>query len=212
MIMSGWRLVGFVLIFDALALVILYPSLDVFSCGYLVLSTALAVLQIVVNQKLSTSEEIQRLFYAKDIDRVWDRCVAVLGLAEFAVFFEYAHWRPVPELLSRSAQTAGLLLCTAGTIWLLWVDVYLIREFPSHYRRGVLMTAGPYRYVRHPRYIGLLATRLAPPLLFGSIIACLLTIIWFILVRRRAHLGERYLSSRFGPAYNQYATHAVGIP
>lgn len=210
--MSGWRLVGFVLLFDALAVAILYPSLNIFSAGYLALSTALAVLQAVVNQRFSTSEEIQRLFYAKDIDRVWDRCVALLGLAEFAVFFEYAHWRPVPELLSRSAQIIGLLLCTAGTIWLLWVDVYLIREFPSHHRRGALMTAGPYRHVRHPRYVGLLATRLALPLLFGSIIACVLAILWFILIRRRAHLEERYLSSRFGAAYTRYATHAVGIP
>lgn len=210
--MSGKRLLGFVFLFDVVALAILFPHLDLFSCGYLVFSTALAVLQTVVNDRFSASKEIQRLFYAKEIDRVWDKCVALLGLAEFAVFFEYSHWRPVPELLNRSAQISGLLLCFVGTIWLVWVDSYLIHEFPSHYRSGTLLTSGPYRFVRHPRYIGLLATRLALPLLFGSVIACVLAVLWFILIRRRAHLEESYLGSRFGAAYSQYARHAVGIP
>lgn len=210
--MSGKRLLGFVLIFDAVAVLILYPHLDLFAGGYLALSTALAVLQATVHARLSASEEIHRLFYAKDIDKAWDKWTAPLGLAEFVVFFEYSRWRPMPELVNRSAQIAGLFLCLAGVIWLLWVDFYLIHEFPSHYRSGTLLTSGPYRVVRHPRYIGLLATRLALPLLFGSIIACALAISWFILIRRRAHLEEGYLSSRFGAVYREYARHAIGIP
>lgn len=210
--MSGKRLLGFVLIFDVVAVLILYPHLDLFAGGYLVLSTALAVLQAIVHTRLSASEEIHRLFYAKDIDQAWDKWTAPLGLAEFAVFFEYSRWRPVPELVNRSAQITGLLLCLAGVIWLLWVDSYLIHQFPSHYRSGTLLTSGPYRVVRHPRYIGLLATRLALPLLFGSVIACALAISWFILIRRRAHLEESYLSSRFGTVYSEYARHAIGIP
>ncbi len=210
-LMSGKRLLGFVLIFDALAALILYPHLDPVSCGYLVLSTVLAVLQAFVHERFSKSEDIHRLFYAKDIDTVWDRCVALLGVSEFAVFFEYSHWRLVPELVNFRAQIAGLILCLAGTIWLVWVDAYLVDKFPSHYRRQVLMTSGPYRYVRHPRYIGLLATRLALPFIFGSTIACALAIVWFVLIRRRAHLEERYLTSKFGVLYTRYAMHAVGI-
>ncbi len=206
------HLFRFVLIFDALAVLILYPHIGIFCCGYLVLSSALAVLQAVVNQRFSTSEEIRRLFYAKDIDRLWDRCVALLGLAEFAVFFEYSHWRPVPELLRPSTQITGLLLCIAGTIWLVWVDSYLVQEFPSHYRRNALMTSGPYRYVRHPRYVGLFATRLALPLLFGSVIAWVLAVAWFMFIRLRARLEEQYLSSKFGAVYTQYATHTMWIP
>jgi protein-S-isoprenylcysteine O-methyltransferase Ste14 len=210
--MNGGLLLGFLLAFDGLAIIVLYPSLDVFSCGYLFISTLLAVLQAAVKRRLSASPEIERLFYAKDIDKSWDSAVAVLGLTEFAVFFEYSHWRPVPELLSRSMQTIGLSLCIAGMVWLLWVDSYLVREFPSHYRRGAVMMSGPYHHLRHPRYLGLLATRLALPLLFGSTIAWVLAVVWFVLIRRRARLEERYLSSKFGTAYTQYAAHAIGIP
>ncbi|MBV9301964.1 MAG: isoprenylcysteine carboxylmethyltransferase family protein [Acidobacteriaceae bacterium] len=210
--MSSRRLLVFVLIFDAVALLILYPHLDAFCCGYLILSTGLAFLQAYVSARFSDSTEIQRLFYSKDIDPAWDKWVALLGLAELGIFFEYAHWRLAPRLVNPGAQGLGLLLCLAGTLWLLWVDSYLVNNFPSHYRGGKLMMGGPYRYVRHPRYVGLLATRLALPLLFGSVISCIVAIAWIFLIRRRARLEERYLRSKFGAVYLQYASHAVGIP
>ncbi|MBV8896758.1 MAG: isoprenylcysteine carboxylmethyltransferase family protein [Acidobacteriaceae bacterium] len=114
--------------------------------------------------------------------------------------------------MNHSAQVAGLLLCLAGTLWLVWVDVYLMHEFPAHYRSGALMTSGPYRRVRHPRYLGLLATRLALPLVFCSIIACAIALAWALLIRRRARLEERYLTLKFGEAYANYAVHTLGIP
>ena len=182
------------------------------SGGYLALSTMLAVIQAVVSWHLSQSEEVKRLFYAKDIDRAWDRYVPLLGLAEFAVFFEYAHWRPLPQLVAFPIQIAGLMLCAAGTIWLLWVDSYLIHEFPSHYKRDLIMTSGPYRFVRHPRYSGLFATRLALPLIFGSVAGWIIALVWLILIRRRARLEERFLTGKFGRLYTEYATHVIGIP
>lgn len=206
------RLLVFAGIFDALALLILYPDIDAFSGGYLIISTALAILQAAVSRRFAASEDIQRLFYAKDIDRAWDKWVALLGIAELAVFFEYAHWRPLPQLLLPSLQIIGLLLCISATVWLFWVDSYLVREFPSHYKRAVLMTSGPYRYLRHPRYVGLFATRLGLPFIFGSVIGWILAVAWFLLIRRRAHLEERYLEKKFGPIYTAYATHSIGIP
>lgn len=210
--MSAAKLLGFVAVFDALAVLILYPHLDLFSCAYLVLSTVLAVLQAIVNRRFSTSQEIWRLFYARDIDQVWDKWVPVLGLAELAVFFEYGRWRPVPQLINVSVQIAGVLLCLVGTLWLVWVDAYLVRQFPAHCRNGSLMTSGPYRFVRHPRYAGLLATRLALPLVFCSLIGCALAIVWAFLIRRRARLEEHYLSAKFGETYTTYALHTPGIP
>lgn len=74
------------------------------------------------------------------------------------------------------------------------------------------MMSGPYRYIRHPRYAGLFATRISLPLLFGSTIAWVLALSWFMLIRRRAHLEERYLKNKFGSAYAEYAAHAIGVP
>jgi protein-S-isoprenylcysteine O-methyltransferase Ste14 len=205
------RLLGFVAVFDALAIWILYPRLDAFSMGYIVISTALAILQAVVDTSFSKRPELQRLFYARDIDSLWDRSVPILGILELGVFYEYAHFRFVPLLLNARLQATGLLLCLLGTGWLLWVDSYLIREFPAHHRRGAFMMSGPYRIVRHPRYVGLLATRLALPLIFGSVLGWAIACVWFVLIRRRAHLEERYMTNRFGSAYVDYAQRALGI-
>jgi protein-S-isoprenylcysteine O-methyltransferase Ste14 len=206
------RLLAFVMLFDAAAILILYPHLDVFSIGYLALSTGLAVLQAMVSRQFSKSPELQRLFYARDIDPIWDRSVPILGLAELGVFYEYAHLRVVPALVNAPLQTTGLVLCFLGTAWLLWVDKYLVREFPAHFRRTAPMISGPYRFLRHPRYVGLLATRVALPFVFGSLLGWAVACIWFVLIRRRAHLEERYMTEKFGRAYGDYASRALGIP
>jgi protein-S-isoprenylcysteine O-methyltransferase Ste14 len=210
--MNAVRLLGFVAVFDLIAIFILYPRLDVFSVGYLMVSTALAILQAAVSSQLSKSPELQRLFYAKEIDPAWDKWVAILGMCELGVFYEYAHLRLVQALLNAPLQTAGLALCILGTGWLLWVDAYLVRELPAHYRRAAPMMSGPYRLLRHPRYVGLLATRVGLPLVFGSLLAWALASVWFLLIRRRAHLEERYMTTKFGRTYRDYAQGALGMP
>lgn len=205
-------MLAFVALFDALAALTLYPHLDLFSIGYLAISTLLAVVQTLVSRRLSSSEEIRRFFYAKDIDKAWDIWVPILGVAEFAVFFEYAHWRPIPEVVNRFVQSSGLLLAIAGAVWLFWVDAYLVEQFPTHYKKASLMVSGPYRILRHPRYAGLLTTRLALPLIFGSLIACLIAIVWVLLIRRRTRLEEQYLTEKFGASYTEYASRTLGIP
>ena len=210
--MNAVRLLGSVAVFDAIAVFILYPRLDVFSAGYLVISTGLAILQAVVSSQFSKSPDLQRLFYAKEIDPTWDRWVPILGILELGVFYEYAHLRLLPALLNLPLQTAGLAFCILGTSWLLWVDTYLLREFPAHYRRAAPMTSGPYRFFRHPRYVGLLATRVGLPLVFGSLVAWALASVWIVLIRRRAHLEERYLTKKFGRAYDDYAFEAHPDP
>lgn len=210
--MNSARLLGFVALFDTAAILILYPHLDVFSIGYLVISTALAGLQAAVSRQFSKWPELQYLFYAKEIDSLWDRCVPILGILELGVFYEYAHLRLVPALLNARLQVVGLILCLLGAGWLLWVDRYLVREFPAHYRRAAPMVCGPYRFLRHPRYIGLLATRLALPIVFGSMLGWAVACVWFALIRRRSHLEEHYMTEKFGRAYSEYASGALGIP
>jgi protein-S-isoprenylcysteine O-methyltransferase Ste14 len=208
---GGVRLVGLLLCFDAAALLILYPRIDLFSGGYLLLSNGLAIIQTIVYKRLETTEEIRQIFYAKHLDTLWDKLVPILGVAELAVFFEYSHGRLLPQLVQAQLQTAGLLLLAGTVVWLLWVDRYLVRHFAAHYRDGNLMTDGPYRYIRHPRYTGLLATRLALPLVFGSVVAYSLLASWIWMIRRRVRLEETHLTTKFGEVYTSYAARTPGL-
>jgi protein-S-isoprenylcysteine O-methyltransferase Ste14 len=67
------------------------------------------------------------------------------------------------------------------------------------------MTSGPYCLVRHPRYSGLIATRICLALMLVSPIAWCLCVLWIAVVLRRIHREEHYLRARFPSSYYQYA-------
>jgi hypothetical protein len=127
--MKLWRLAAFLLIFDALALALFYPHIDLFSCGYLFFTTFLAIFQTIIHQRFSVSPEISKLFYAQHVDFLWDKLVPLLGALELLVFFEYSH-RLLPfDFAWRKLQVLGLLLLLLATVWLVLVDRYFLRNF-----------------------------------------------------------------------------------
>jgi len=202
------RFLLFVLLFDALALVVLYPRIDWFSGAYLVFSTFLAMFQAVVYRRFSKSPEICSVFYAQHLDKLWDRVVPVLGLLELVVFYDYAH-KLIPFRLVRiPVQSIGLLLLCLACVWLVWVDIYFLRNFEAHYRAGTFLADGPFRYVHHPRYAGLTLTRLATILIFGNVFVVILAALWFWLIRRRIRLEEVWLATKFGSSYSAYLTNS----
>ena len=74
-----------------------------------------------------------------------------------------------------------------------------------------LIVAGPYRYVRHPIYSGLLLLFSGTALIVGDwrgIIAVMIVLISFWL---KLKMEERWLSSYFGDAYTRYQTSTKAI-
>jgi protein-S-isoprenylcysteine O-methyltransferase Ste14 len=67
-----------------------------------------------------------------------------------------------------------------------------------------LIERGPYRYVRHPIYTGLLLALVGTALLFGEWRAVLGFVIMFVSFWRKLRLEETWLSEYFGPAYGEY--------
>lgn len=202
------RFLLFVPIFDALALVALYPRIDWFSCGYLVFSTFLAIFQAAVYRHFSKSDEIRTIFYAQHLDKLWDKVVPVLGLLELVVFYDYGH-NLIPFCFVRvPLQCVGLLILCFACLWLVWVDTYFLRNFEAHYRVGTFLADGPFRYVHHPRYAGLALTRLAMVLVFGNVFAVTLAALWLWLIRRRVRLEEAWLTTKFGSSYSAYLTNS----
>jgi protein-S-isoprenylcysteine O-methyltransferase len=179
---------------------------DLFSGGYVVFSMTLLVQQSIFAARSIPTPEIRRLFYSLDIDPGFERWTIGLGLAELAVFLDYGQWHLVPALDHTAAKTAGLILYLLTVAWLFHVDRFLHRNFAAAQQSDVLMTSGPYRLVRHPRYSGLILTRICFALLLASPIAWCLCVLWIAVVLRRVHREEHYLRTRFPSGYDQYAT------
>ena len=105
---------------------------------------------------------------------------------------------------------AGAGLWTSAVVLLWWIHRTLGSNFSPNLRttrEQVLITAGPYRWIRHPMYSTLL---LYGP---GAFLVCanwfvgvtVLTVIVFLLVVRVAN-EEAMMLDRFGEAYCQYMT------
>lgn len=104
----------------------------------------------------------------------------------------------------------GTALAAAGLVWALWA-AYALRRAGNALRLAatpqVLVDEGPYRYSRHPMYLGLalaiagLALALVSPWLAGLALL-------FIVVVARVHVPaeEQRLRQRFGGWYSDYST------
>jgi protein-S-isoprenylcysteine O-methyltransferase Ste14 len=71
-------------------------------------------------------------------------------------------------------------------------------------RGHAVVSTGPYRYVRHPGYVGLVIELIAAPLLLGSAWAMLAGAIGAALVIVRTALEDGFLRSEL-PGYPEYA-------
>ncbi len=102
---------------------------------------------------------------------------------------------------------AGLAIMVAGGVLRIWPMFVLGRRFsglvaiqPGH----ELVTDGPYRYVRHPSYLGMMLAMLGWALLFRSSVGVAATALGLVVLSLRIEAEEAMLASQFGEAYETY--------
>jgi protein-S-isoprenylcysteine O-methyltransferase Ste14 len=113
------------------------------------------------------------------------------------------HWSPVPAWL----QMVGSLILL-GSFYLIFVafreNSYASPVVRIQADRGqTVISSGPYHYVRHPMYSGILVFALGTPLLLGSWYGVLGGGIFVAILARRAVLEERTLREEL-PGYAAY--------
>lgn len=106
-------------------------------------------------------------------------------------------------------QALGITITLAGFGLAIWARMYLGRNWSSAVTSKVkheLICSGPYRWVRHPIYSGLLfalfGTALVRDELRGLLALALVYIAWKI----KSRLEERMMISTFGSEYTAYAS------
>lgn len=106
-----------------------------------------------------------------------------------------------------AVEVFGLLLVYAGILFACWARYILGSNWSSEVqlKQGhELIERGPYRYVRHPIYTGILLGLFGSALMLGEWRALLGFAIMFVSFWRKLRLEETWLGEHFGAAYADY--------
>jgi protein-S-isoprenylcysteine O-methyltransferase Ste14 len=183
-----------------------WSRLDFYSATFLLLALFVAMEEALTFARSAfRSKEVAHEAMGFSYDPSLVRMGALLNAALLLVVLDYAHWHLVPMLARPLLQGLGVALGVVGAIWQTWADAWLGRHFASDASGQQLMSGGPFRFVRHPRYAAFLVRKLAWPLLFASPIGWALFPAWLVLISKRIRREEAHLGELFGAKYAAYA-------
>jgi protein-S-isoprenylcysteine O-methyltransferase len=118
-------------------------------------------------------------------------------------------------VLQPGLSWAGIAMMWLGMVFRLWAVLTL----GAFFRTSVvvqdghrLVTAGPYRWLRHPAYTGAIITTTGLGLAFGNW-ASLAALIVFpsLAIAFRIHVEERALTEQFGEAYRDFSKNRSAV-
>ncbi len=144
----------------------------------------------------------------RDLDRALAGVMALYGpvgiciVAGLDVRFGWSPGIP-PALLI--AALAIAVLGSLLTTWAMASNRFFYGVLRIAKDRGhTVATSGPYRYVRHPGYVGIIAFDLAMPLILGSLWSLIPAALTVCLAIVRTALEDRVLQDKLG-GYKDYA-------
>ncbi|MHC5059539.1 MAG: methyltransferase family protein [Planctomycetota bacterium] len=143
--------------------------------------------------------------------KLWDKFwVPIYGITAY-----YVPYFVIGLDLKDSAPNLGILfavlgsaLFIAGSILLHWAMLvnthFEVTVRIQKDREHKVITAGPYKFVRHPGYVGAILWALSPPLIVGSAVALIPAAIAAGLLIVRTILEDRMLRRKLD-GYDEYA-------
>ncbi len=153
----------------------------------------------VINERGKVGENV------KAWDKVigWIYTVLFLGTFVVAGLDERFGWSPVP-LWVEIVGAAGFALSLAWVFWVMKSNTFLSSFVRIQDDRDqVVVSSGPYRFVRHPMYAGMLFMFWGIPLLLGSWLALIPAVLNAVLFVVRTALEDRTLQAEL-PGYKDY--------
>lgn len=124
---------------------------------------------------------------------------------------------PLPGLTGRFVPLSqwqfwaalGAVLTLLGLLFTVWARIYLGRNWSGMFATikadHELVTGGPYAWVRHPIYSGLMLAFVGTALAIGQWRGVLGTALALIAIVHRIKVEEGFMREQFGAAYDAYA-------
>ena len=101
----------------------------------------------------------------------------------------------------------GLIIFLVGYIFMVWAPLHLGKQFSwlvTVQEEHELITDGPFRYMRHPRYSGIILWVFGVALIFLSIAGLVLAVLMSALMLLRIPKEEKLLHGEFGEKWEVF--------
>jgi protein-S-isoprenylcysteine O-methyltransferase Ste14 len=129
-------------------------------------------------------------------------------------------WLPLPLLYAHFMDSTPLTFClgaglvACGLAFAIWARAVLGRNWSGTVtlkQDHALIRTGPYRWVRHPIYTGLLLGFLGSAIALAQWRGLLAVLVVFIAFWRKLRHEERWLAEIFGAAYTDYRREVAAL-
>jgi protein-S-isoprenylcysteine O-methyltransferase Ste14 len=168
--------------------------------GFVALSLAFTLVGLLSPVNFSSGER-------EDVRSRWIFVPSAAGMLFIFWLVPYLDRRDLWSLDGDVARYLGLALFSLGCLLRTWPVFVLGRRFsglvaiqPGH----ELVTDGPYRYVRHPSYLGMMVALAGWALVFRSAVGLGATALGLLVLAARIEDEEALLASQFGERYAEY--------
>ncbi|MGC8519935.1 MAG: methyltransferase family protein [Steroidobacteraceae bacterium] len=116
--------------------------------------------------------------------------------------------RVIPGALWRVCGALGAGLTLLGVLTMIWARIHLGRNWSSVAAVKIdheLVIDGPYRWMRHPIYAGLLLAFIGTAIAIGQWRGVLAVALALVAFMQRIIVEDRFMREQFGAAYEAYA-------
>lgn len=183
-----------------------WSRLDRFSGAYLILKVLGSIQSLYSGRRAFRSETTRREWWGVSSDTNIVRTTQLLMLGDLLIFFDYGHWQTLHWLALPTIQGFGLLLYLVAKIWQAWTDSYLAAYFTTTTgsQESAVMTRGPFRFIRHPRYAAVILGKVGCALIFASIFGWILAVAWTLVYTHKVMREEAHMHELLGDRYRTY--------
>jgi protein-S-isoprenylcysteine O-methyltransferase Ste14 len=178
---------------------------------YMVFQITFSTVLVVWLKKHNPDLLRERMTFLKQSARGWDKAI-VLTLTAILVPYLFLpgldavryQWSWV-SLPYKAVGFVGILVSFVLIFWVMRENTYLSRWVEIQQNRGhKVISTGPYRYVRHPMYVGVIVIVFCIPLALGSLWTLIPGALFTALIVIRTHLEDKTLHREL-QGYASYA-------
>jgi len=189
---------------------------------YITVSIVLSVISRIIMARKNPDLVAERASFIKaEGIKSWDRTIvpviAIYGplvLYIIAGLDKRLGWSPPPLLIAEMIGLAVILLSYLLGIWAMESNRFFSSVVRIQVDRGhQIVKTGPYRFIRHPAYMGGIFAWLATPILLGTLWALLPAVLISAGITLRTALEDRTLQAELS-GYQEYCqtTHYRLVP